>query len=259
MDFSWDEVAKALVPVKDYEDLCHRLHQSLSYPCVRQAYNLTLPALISYTHKLLGGDARKRYGEYEVRLTGTMKALDQAGVLDVADLAEKTARRDLLETFTLQSKVEALSTVAVLKYLLYWFIPMDKYMSGLVQGDPDVIAAIKVLGEVGLRTNLAVLQAGLTPTGRRQMAQNTRLTIETITGLVHRADFSRLPWASKATISNIVGAGYASLGQLADANPEQLYADFFKYGERIGKNLKLGNEIENSYRIAIIIPRLIQE
>jgi hypothetical protein len=259
MDFSWDEVAKALVPVKDYEDLCHRLHQSLSYPCVRQAYNLTLPALISYTQKLLGGDTRRRYGEYEARLIGAMKALDQAGVLSMADLTEKIASRDLLEAFTLQSKVEALSTVAVLKYLLYWFVPMDKYMSGLVQGDPEVIVAIKALGEAGLRTNLAVLQAGLNSNGRRQMAQNTGLAIEMITELVHRADFSRLPWASKATISNIIGAGYASLAQLAVANPEQLYADFFKYGERIGKNLKLGNEIENSYRIAKIIPRLIQE
>jgi len=68
-----------------------------------------------------------------------------------------------------------------------------------------------------------------------------------------------MPWASKATISNIMGAGYGSLAQLADANPEQLYADFFRYGKAIGKNLKLGNEIENSHRIAKIVPALLQK
>ena len=72
------------------------------------------------------------------------------------------------------------------------------------------------------------------------------------------ADFSRLPWASKATIANIIGAGYGSLDRFRNANPEQLYADFFRYGESIGKNLKLGNEIENSYRIAKIVPVLVQ-
>jgi hypothetical protein len=77
--------------------------------------------------------------------------------------------------------------------------------------------------------------------------------------MVNRADLSRLPWASKATISNIIGAGYGSLAQLANADPEQLYADFFAYGQSIGKNLKLGNEIENIYRIAKIVPALVEE
>jgi hypothetical protein len=76
--------------------------------------------------------------------------------------------------------------------------------------------------------------------------------------LVNRADFSRMPWASKATISNIIGAGYGSLAQLANADAEKLYADFFRYGDAIGKNLKLGNEIENSYRIARIVPALVK-
>jgi hypothetical protein len=49
------------------------------------------------------------------------------------------------------------------------------------------------------------------------------------------------------------------MSELVNANPEQLYADFFGYGKAIGKNLKLGNEIENSYRIAKIIPVLVKE
>jgi hypothetical protein len=54
-------------------------------------------------------------------------------------------------------------------------------------------------------------------------------------------------------------AGYTSLIQLATANPEKLVADFFAYGKSIGKNLKLGNEIESSFRIAKIIPKVLIE
>jgi hypothetical protein len=75
---------------------------------------------------------------------------------------------------------------------------------------------------------------------------------------VNRADFSRMPWASKATIANIMGAGCSSLADLVSADPEQLYRDFFSYGKSIGKNLKLGNEIENSHRIARTLPVLVQ-
>jgi hypothetical protein len=67
-----------------------------------------------------------------------------------------------------------------------------------------------------------------------------------------------MPWASKATIANIMGAGCGSLQRLAQADPEQLYVDFFRYGESIGKNLKYGNEIENSHRIAKLVPRVVK-
>jgi hypothetical protein len=75
--------------------------------------------------------------------------------------------------------------------------------------------------------------------------------------LGNRADLSRLPWASKATISNILGAGYGSWEKLAKADFQKLVRDFHAYGASIGKNLKLGNEIESSHRIARILPAVL--
>jgi hypothetical protein len=83
------------------------------------------------------------------------------------------------------------------------------------------------------------------------------LKLDRIIVELDRVDFSRMPWASKATISNIIGAGYGSLADLANADEEQVCADFFAYGKAIGKNLKLGNEIESSCRIARILPVVI--
>lgn len=254
----WVEVQKALTPVKNFEDLCHRLQGSFGYPFVSEVFNITLAELEIYTHRLLGGDSKGRYSEYVSRLTGILSGLQKAGVVNVLDLLERTSSRQRSEAFVGQSGIPATEIVMLLKYLIYWFIPSEKYLSGLVRDDPDIQAAIKALSRCGIRTNLQLLQAGISLAGRKDLAIQCGLSLKVINQLVNRADFSRLPWSSKATISNIIGAGYTDLASLANANPERLYTDFFAYGRSIGKNLKLGNEIENSYRIAKIVPVLVQ-
>ena len=104
-----------------------------------------------------------------------------------------------------------------------------------------------------------MLQQVITPSARKKLAKTSTLPIVLMNELVNRADFSRMPWASRATISNIIGAGYGILAALAAADPTQLYADFFRYGASIGNHLKFGNEIDNSYRIARIIPVVLKE
>ncbi len=259
MAVNWDEVQKVLPPIKDYEDLCGRLNASFGYPFVVNSFNFTMPELADYSQKLLGGDSRGRYTDYLSELFSIFSKLHQAGVEDVLDLKERVGTRTKLEGFVEQSGNDPLKIVSVLKYLVYWFIPGEKYLSGLVRDDPDITQSIKVLGGIGIRTNLELLQQGITATGRKSLVGTSGLPEEVILELVNRADLSRMPWASKATISNIMGAGYGSIAKLANTNPDQLYKDFFQYGKSIGKNLKLGNEIENSYRIAKIVPVLVLE
>jgi hypothetical protein len=217
-----------------------------------------MPELAEYSQKLLGGDVRGRYLDYLSKLTSVFSELHQAGVENVLTLKAHVESRQHLESFTQQSGVDALDIITLLKYLIYWFIPGEKYLSGLVRADPDISQALQILAGLGVRTNLQLLQQGLTPQERKALAEASGLPEQVVLDLVNRADLSRLPWASKATISNLIGAGYSSLSQLANADPEKLYADFYNYGQSIGKNLKLGNEIENSYRIAKIVPQLVQ-
>ena len=258
MAVNWDEIQRSISPLKDYEDVAQRFQVSFSYPFVRDMFNFTLPALGDYTHRLLGGDARHRYDGYLESLEDTLAGLSQAGVVDVLDLIARTQTRQDLQAFAEQSGLDAIDVARLLKYLVYWFIPGEKYMSGLIRPDQGLNAAIKTLGGLGLRTNLQLLAQGRAPEGRQALVESGRLPEEVINKLVNIADFSRLPWSSKATIANIIGAGYPSMKALAAADPEQLIAAFFSYGASIGKNLKLGNEIENSYRIARIVPALVQ-
>ncbi len=259
MAINWVEVQKALSPIKDYEDLCNRYKVSFGYSFVRKHFNFSMPKLLDYTQRLLGGDAKQRYTEYLANLTRIIGDLNQAGIQDILALKERTSSREALDDFVTQTRLDATDIIRVLKFMVYWLIPSEKYLGGLVRNDPEITGAIKVLAEVGVKNNLQLLENGLTPKSRKELAERSGLAIEVIYDLLNRADFSRMPWASKATISNIIGAGYSSMAQLAQADPEKLFDDFFGYGRSIGKNLKLGNEIENSYRVAKIIPALVQE
>jgi hypothetical protein len=258
MTIDWQQLEKDLSPIKNYKDLCKRFNRSFSYPFIRKTFDFSIPAMIDYTHRLLGGDSRGRYKEYEARITQGLTKLNQAGCESVFNLTRQTDSREKFELYVERVGIPASEIIQVLKYLVYWFIPGEKYLSGLVRNDPASSEVIKVMAVHSIRTNLQLLQRGISAEGRISLAEITGLPPEVIMGLVNRADFSRMPWASKATISNIIGAGYTSMAQLANAYPEQLYADFFQHGKDIGKNLKFGNEIDNSYRIAKIIPVLVQ-
>lgn len=259
MPIDWNEMQKEMYPIKDFDDLCRRWREAFAYPFVRDGFNFTISGIVDYTHQLLGGDSRNRYIEYERFLVRTFEQLHQAGVQDIMQLTDRVDTRERFELFSEQSGVHAKSIIAVLKYLVYWFIPMKKPLSGLARDYWQISDAFTVLRGLGIRSNLDMLQQGFTPSRRKAVAETSGLPETMITELVNRADFSRMPWASKATISNIIGAGYESMSKLANANPEQLYKDFYSYGKVIGKNLKLGNEIENNYRIAKIVPVILRD
>jgi hypothetical protein len=149
--------------------------------------------------------------------------------------------------------------ISVLKYLVYWFLPAKKDLGELVKDDPIVKEDIAKLRSCGIRSNLDLLERGRTKAARQALAGLSGVPEAAVAGLVNRADFSRLPWTSRATIANFIGAGYGSLAQLANTDLEQVSVDFYRYGAAIRKNLKLGSEIDNSHRIAKIVPRVVEE
>lgn len=257
MSIDWVELQHELPPLKDYEDLCQRFQDAFDYSFVHKTYNFTMPEIADYTQRLLGGDSRHRYDVYAHKLVTIFNDLHQAGVLNIPDLAAQVDSREQLEVFTNQAKIPAKNVIAVLKYLVYWVIPAKKYLTGLVRQDEPILDAIKALCSLGIRTNLDILARGITPSDRKAIADTSGILETEIDEITNRADFSRMPWASKATISNIIGAGYRSIAELAKADREKLLQDFLSYGESIGKNLKIGNEIESSYRIAKIIPLIL--
>jgi len=259
MPIDWQEMQQEMYPIKDYEALSQRWQDAFGYPFVSENYNFTLPEAMVYTQRLLGEDTRNRYAEYCQHLVETFQQLHRAGVRDIRELVTQVDTRVQFEAFAGQIQVHEKAVIAVLKYLVYWVIPSKKYLSSLVIKGSPLIETIQALRSFGIRTNLDILQQGSTSVDRKAIAETGEFPAAEIHEIANRADFSRLPWASKATISNIIGAGYRSIAELAKADLEQLEQDFYRYGASIGKNLKFGNEIESSYRIAKIIPLVLEE
>jgi hypothetical protein len=253
------KINQALFPLKNYDDMKQRLQDSFSYVFVRDNFNYSMAEIIHYTQLGIGKDPKGRYSEYTEMLVRVFTKMLEAGVPNILDLVRRIDTKDQLDLFSTESDIDAISIVGVLKYLIYWFLPMKKPLNSLARNYADFSEAISALRGVGIRNNLDLLQRGLTLQGRVILAKECGQTLAVVSDLVHRADFSRMPWANKATISNIIGAGYSSLQQLAQTDTAQLREDFLRYGKAIGKNLQLGNEIENSQRFARLIPSLVKD
>jgi hypothetical protein len=253
----WAEVQKALFPIHSYEDLCRHFRVGFSYGFVRRCFNFALPDLKTFITRMLGEDTRQRYGKYLAFLTRVLDALQAAGVADILDLTERTNSAEKLELFQAETGLAAPDVVGVLKFLVYWVVPAQKSLRELAKKGSGYDAEFEALRQAGIRCNLDLIERGQTPAARRELAQTCGIPEAAVTELVHRADFSRLPWSSTATINNLVGAGYGGLDRLVAAEIEQVSADFYRYGQAIGKNLKYGNEIDNSHRIAKLVPKVV--
>lgn len=259
MTIDWNELQKEMYPIRSYEDLSRRWKEAVEYAFVRKYFNFSMTAMADYALRLLGGDTRNRYAEWMNALISTFSQLDKAGVKDLLDLVQQVNTQVEFEGFVALTGIGAKELINILKYLVYWFIPAKKNMKGLVKNDPQVLDAILKLRSCGISSNLDLLDKGITAEARKVLAKTCGLPETAVIDLVNRADFSRMPWVSAATISNFLGAGYGSIARLANANFEQLSADFYRYGESIGKNFKFGSEIDNSHRIAKIVPKVVNE
>jgi hypothetical protein len=253
----WDAITRELSPIPSFEDASRRLRGAFGYVFVQEAYDLAMPALADYTDRLLGGDTRQRYTGYAAGLIATFRRLGAAGVPGVRALVERMDTRAHFAALAQETHTAPGALAAALKFLIYWVVPMARPLRALARPGAEVQKVVEMIRETGLRTSLDLLEAGRAPAGRRALAARSGAPEALVDELVQRADFSRLPWTSAATISNYIGAGFATLSALAGAEPEQAAAQYHRYGASIGKNLKLGNEIENGHRIARLIPRVV--
>lgn len=255
----WEELRAALYPIQSYDDLSRRGREAFAYRFVNECFNFSMPELVAYAGRVLGEDTHGRYDAWCKDLMRIFRRMEEAGVADVRDLLEQVDTPGLFEGFTISAGMDPENVISGLKFLAYWFIPMKKPIRQLVRPDSSLLGVIEKLRLAGMRFNLDLLENGRSAQARRELAARAGVGEAETHELVNRADFSRMPWASAATISNILGAGYASIASLAGADLTVVSANFFRYGQSIGKNLKFGNEIESNHRIAQIVPVVLRD
>ena len=150
----WDKLKDDLRPIPDFEDLSRRWREAFAYAFVQDHYNLAMPELAGYTRRLLGEDSRHRYDAWAGTLVHLFDRLDGAGVKDLRDLVEQVDTREKFEAFTVRSGLAPGDLIQVLKYLVYWFIPMKKPLQALDKDDvrlqaPGILATIARLRRAG--------------------------------------------------------------------------------------------------------------
>jgi hypothetical protein len=259
MPIDWNEIQKQLKPIPNYEDLIKRLRESSAFPFVQDHYNFTMLEAMEYTRRLLEEDTKQRYCEWAANLESTFQRLQNRGIRYLFDLITRVDTRESLEAFVDLTGFSASEIVSMLRFMLYWVLPKKMTLRELVEDSPEMLKAIAALRKIKAGTNLELLEAGHTPEGRRALAEASGVPEATILDLVQRADFSRMPYSRGATVCNYKNAGYASLAQLAATDLQTVLDDFDRYGAQVGKNLKIGMEVDNGHHIANHLPKIVQE
>jgi hypothetical protein len=254
------QLKKDLYPIPNYADLIKRLKVSLSYSFALKAYPHTMLDAQDYARRLLGDDPKQRYGGWLVSLQKTFKALGAAGIKDYQELVSRAGSETELEALAQKLDIPTGEIVGVLKYLLYWVLPDRKELNRLIlPTDADKKARNAILRGHGIRSNLDLLEKGSSLASRKELSAQTGLPLEFITEMVHRADYSRMPWFHGKTINHFMGAGYPTLELLAKADLKKLSVDLLRYGQSIAKNLKFGVEADSGGIIARVLPRVVED
>lgn len=254
----WEELDRRVRP--DFMAHVAQLRDSLSYPCVRAAYNHTVPQAMAYAEALLGCDPKHRYDAWLAELLAAYRKLAASGVTGYPDLVERIATRDGVAALLAQTAMP-LAEFAGLVYLLrYWVIPQNHPARELV--DPDDAegrAHVRRLKESGIAGSLDLLAQGRTPADRRRIARELEIPEVFFSDLVHRADLRRLPYHSRKTIGYLMAAGAPTMEALAATEPQEMIDRVLAYGKTIGKDLRFGIEPGNSALIARVLPSMVEE
>ncbi len=254
---NWTDLDRQLNP--SFLVKVNDLKGSLSYAWVREAYDHGIPAATAFAEALLGCDPKQRYGGWLQSLVATLRALEAIGVTGYADLVERTGTREGVEALLPRAGVPQGDLGGLVYYLRHWVIPSQRPLRTFI--DPDDVEAkerVRRLKVAGLYDNLQLLERGRVPAGRARIAAELGIPEPFVTGLVHFADLSRLPFHSRKTVAYLVRRGADTLAALAATDPQLILDRVMAYGRSIGKDLRYGVEPASSAVIARVLPRVVE-
>lgn len=91
----------------------------------------------------------------------------------------------------------------------------------LIEGIGPVYAS--KLRDAGIRSINALLEAGATPKGRKELAEKSGISYDLILAWVNRADLMRVPGVGEEYSDLLEKAGVDTVAELAQRNPANLY------------------------------------
>ena len=202
----------------NYDELLKKLNDVLTYPVIRQAYNMDMSLAAAFCQHLFHGNNIEADG-YPAQILATMTQLELVGVVNWSDLLCRISCRDDCMVFIGDNNLQFEELINILNYLLRWGFPLQIATRELLDHHNSLeMSYYEVLKQHKLMNNFDVLEQGQTGKGRSNLAEQTGLPQAFITSLAHRADIVRLPQVRRKTLLPVCGAKYDSLNKIACAD-----------------------------------------
>jgi predicted flap endonuclease-1-like 5' DNA nuclease len=116
------------------------------------------------------------------------------------------------------------------------------------------------LGEVGISTIEALLEAGKTPQGRKGLAEKASISAKLILEWVNLADLYRIKGVGEEYSDLLEEAGVDTVSELAQRNAENLYAKMVEVNaeKKLVRKLPTQAQVGNWVEQAKALPRVIE-
>ena len=249
MQPNWDYVKKTTL--WNYEDLIKKIRFVTSFPTLWKAYNTNLTQAIVFARNMFP-ENNIEAGEYPARVISTIEKLKSGLVIDWGHLLENISSRSDCKKFIAEHNLHFEEFIDVLNYLLRWAFPFQTSSRELLDhGSLQEMTWYEDLKKHKLSTSFELLERGHTSAGRIDLANLTKLPLDFVTRLVHRADIARLPFVRRKTILPACGAGYDTLAKIAAADVVNMDSDMQAYFRH-----KEGKPWEN-YKSVIVLKMMI--
>ncbi len=237
MDIDWEQVKRDTL--WNYEQLIQKLLKTLSYPFVLEYYNHTMVEARRYVEKVQEGYLQGRNEPAIVdQMLSNFKRLEDSQVKNYLDLVQQVESRERCASFLDRTGIGFNELIGTLNYLFRWGLPfMTPVREFIDENNETDRAYYEILKERKLGSNLDLLERGRKVDGRIKLSQTTGIPESFITGLVHKADISRLAYVRGKTVRHLCGGGYDTLNKIARADFGEMERAMEAYYQSLGKSL----------------------
>jgi hypothetical protein len=238
MKIDWNRVKQQTL--WSYEDLIKRLLSVLAYDFVQGHYDHTMRQAQAYAKKIRRGYLQNQ-GDMTVYIDNIVTHLETLEMLRIgtySKLVHQVATREQCVAFLQRTDFDFDRLTQTLNYLLRWVLPFKTPLRELIDADGETdVKYLEALKRLEIRSNLDLLEIGRTKAGRDQLSGASGIPLAFVTGLVHRADISRLAYVRGKTVKYLCGGGYDTVQKIAAANLAEMEAKMDVYYRTLGKSL----------------------
>jgi hypothetical protein len=199
----------------------------------------------------------KSLGVNEMKLAKNLHLLHSKDVGRISEFVRSIATETKARLFAKKVDIPKDELWFTLKWIDWRILPEQKQLRLLMdKKDKTVQKYVDRLASQRLANNLALLEAGKTKDGRRELADKLSIPFEVLTDLVNRADISR-KMAVAHTVDYIVEVGFHSYLSIREVSPDEFRERVILVARKHGSPM-LRPDAEEYPEYARVFPEIVE-